>query len=159
MKKQNGWKDEKDERMEIWLERVEDKGNERQNSYWSRDYLDYNRVHNLCVLFICFFFPWQGTEILSNLMAIMTDQEHWKHPNTFNPENFLDEKGQFCKNDSFLPFSLGESAASTAKPINYSEDINDTYGTQVCPIVQTSCKKCVYACVLQVRPQFKSQYS
>ncbi|KAL6483909.1 hypothetical protein MHYP_G00087820 [Metynnis hypsauchen] len=48
-----------------------------------------------------------GTEILSNFMAIMTDQEHWKHPNTFNPENFLDEKGQFCKNDYFLPFSLG----------------------------------------------------
>ncbi|KAL6483894.1 hypothetical protein MHYP_G00087660 [Metynnis hypsauchen] len=48
-----------------------------------------------------------GTEILSNLTAIMTDQEHWKHPNTFNAENFLDEKGQFCKNDYFLPFSLG----------------------------------------------------
>uniref|UniRef100_A0A3B4EC00 Cytochrome P450, family 2, subfamily AE, polypeptide 1 n=1 Tax=Pygocentrus nattereri TaxID=42514 RepID=A0A3B4EC00_PYGNA len=48
-----------------------------------------------------------GTEILSNFTAIMTDQEHWKHPNTFNPENFLDEKGQFCKNDCFLPFSLG----------------------------------------------------
>ncbi|XP_036447051.1 cytochrome P450 2J2-like isoform X2 [Colossoma macropomum] len=48
-----------------------------------------------------------GTEILANLTAIMTDKEHWKHPNTFNPENFLDEKGQFCKNDYFLPFSLG----------------------------------------------------
>ena len=46
-----------------------------------------------------------------NLMAIMTDKEHWKYPDTFNPENFLDEKGQFCKNDAFLPFSLGESAA------------------------------------------------
>ncbi|KAI4896014.1 hypothetical protein NFI96_008908, partial [Prochilodus magdalenae] len=48
-----------------------------------------------------------GTQILSNLTAIMTDKDHWKHPDTFNPENFLDEKGQFCKNDAFLPFSLG----------------------------------------------------
>ncbi|KAI4879224.1 hypothetical protein NFI96_005822 [Prochilodus magdalenae] len=49
-----------------------------------------------------------GTQILSNLTAIMTDKDHWKHPDTFNPENFLDEKGQFCKkNDVFLPFSLG----------------------------------------------------
>ncbi|KAI4897136.1 hypothetical protein NFI96_022770 [Prochilodus magdalenae] len=48
-----------------------------------------------------------GTWIVSNLTAIMTDKDHWKHPDTFNPENFLDEKGQFCKNDAFLPFSLG----------------------------------------------------
>uniref|UniRef100_W5KHS0 Cytochrome P450 2B4-like n=1 Tax=Astyanax mexicanus TaxID=7994 RepID=W5KHS0_ASTMX len=48
-----------------------------------------------------------GTNIMSNLTAIMADKDHWKYPNTFNPENFLDEKGQFCKNDSFLPFSLG----------------------------------------------------
>ncbi|XP_053339247.1 cytochrome P450 2B4-like isoform X1 [Clarias gariepinus] len=49
----------------------------------------------------------KGTQILANLMAIMQDKEHWKYPDTFNPENFLDENGQFCKNDSFLPFSLG----------------------------------------------------
>uniref|UniRef100_A0A8B9L1H3 Uncharacterized protein n=1 Tax=Astyanax mexicanus TaxID=7994 RepID=A0A8B9L1H3_ASTMX len=49
----------------------------------------------------------QGTDIMSNLTAILTDKDHWKYPDTFNPENFLDEKGQFCKNDSFLPFSLG----------------------------------------------------
>ncbi|XP_072552327.1 cytochrome P450 2J2-like isoform X2 [Salminus brasiliensis] len=48
-----------------------------------------------------------GTDITPNLTAIMTDREHWKYPDTFNPENFLDEKGQFCKNDAFLPFSLG----------------------------------------------------
>ncbi|XP_036447041.1 cytochrome P450 2H1-like [Colossoma macropomum] len=48
-----------------------------------------------------------GTDVWPNLTAIMTDKEHWKYPNTFNPENFLDEKGQFCKNDYFLPFSLG----------------------------------------------------
>ncbi|KAL7863961.1 hypothetical protein AOLI_G00153810 [Acnodon oligacanthus] len=49
----------------------------------------------------------KGYEILVNLTAIMADKAHWKYPDTFNPENFLDEKGQFCKNDAFLPFSLG----------------------------------------------------
>ncbi|XP_072552329.1 cytochrome P450 2B4-like [Salminus brasiliensis] len=49
----------------------------------------------------------KGTKVMPNLTAILTDREHWKHPDTFNPENFLDEKGQFSKNDHFLPFSLG----------------------------------------------------
>ncbi|KAL6483898.1 hypothetical protein MHYP_G00087710 [Metynnis hypsauchen] len=49
----------------------------------------------------------KGTRVMSNCVTIMTDKKHWKHPDTFNPENFLDEKGQFCKNDFFLPFSLG----------------------------------------------------
>ncbi|KAL7863954.1 hypothetical protein AOLI_G00153740 [Acnodon oligacanthus] len=49
----------------------------------------------------------KGTKVMSNFVSIMTDKNHWKHPDTFNPENFLDEKGQFCKNDFFLPFSLG----------------------------------------------------
>ncbi|KAM9444594.1 cytochrome P450 2B4-like [Clarias gariepinus] len=49
----------------------------------------------------------KGTKILPNLMAIMQDKEHWKYPDTFNPENFLDKDGEFCKNDSFVPFSLG----------------------------------------------------
>ncbi|XP_043086156.1 cytochrome P450 2B1-like isoform X2 [Puntigrus tetrazona] len=34
-------------------------------------------------------------------------QEHWKHPDAFNPENFLDENGNFFKPESFIPFSLG----------------------------------------------------
>uniref|UniRef100_A0A672T8D9 Cytochrome P450 2B4-like n=1 Tax=Sinocyclocheilus grahami TaxID=75366 RepID=A0A672T8D9_SINGR len=51
----------------------------------------------------------KGTEILTNLTAILTDKEHWKYPDTFNPENFLDDNGHFFKPESFLPFSLGES--------------------------------------------------
>ncbi|KAK2885269.1 hypothetical protein Q8A67_016106 [Cirrhinus molitorella] len=49
----------------------------------------------------------KGTEVFTNLTAILTDKEHWKHPDTFNPENFLDENGHFFKPESFLPFSLG----------------------------------------------------
>ncbi|KAF4096331.1 cytochrome P450 2D6 isoform X2 [Onychostoma macrolepis] len=49
----------------------------------------------------------KGTEIFTNLRAILSDKEHWKYPDTFNPENFLDGNGQFFKSESFLPFSLG----------------------------------------------------
>ncbi|KTF78368.1 hypothetical protein cypCar_00043766 [Cyprinus carpio] len=49
----------------------------------------------------------KGTVIFTNLTAILTDKEHWKYPDTFNPENFLDDNGHFFKPDSFLPFSMG----------------------------------------------------
>ncbi|KAL7863953.1 hypothetical protein AOLI_G00153730 [Acnodon oligacanthus] len=52
----------------------------------------------------------KGAMIMCNLMAIMTDKNHWKYPITFNPENFLDEKGQFCRNDFFVPFFVGQRA-------------------------------------------------
>ncbi|NP_001186898.2 cytochrome P450 2AA6 [Danio rerio] len=52
----------------------------------------------------------QGTQILINLTEILTNKEHWKHPDTFNPENFLDDKGHFFKPEAFLPFSLGPRA-------------------------------------------------
>uniref|UniRef100_A0A673N475 Uncharacterized protein n=1 Tax=Sinocyclocheilus rhinocerous TaxID=307959 RepID=A0A673N475_9TELE len=49
----------------------------------------------------------KGTAIFASLTAILTDKEHWKYPDTFNPENFLDDNGHFFKPESFLPFSLG----------------------------------------------------
>ncbi|XP_050952957.1 cytochrome P450 2B4-like [Labeo rohita] len=49
----------------------------------------------------------KGTEVYTNLTAILTDKEQWKYPDTFNPENFLDDNGHFFKPESFLPFSLG----------------------------------------------------
>ncbi|XP_056304899.1 cytochrome P450 2B4-like [Danio aesculapii] len=52
----------------------------------------------------------QGTQILINLTDILANKEHWKHPDTFNPENFLDDKGHFFKPEAFLPFSLGPRA-------------------------------------------------
>ncbi|XP_051518882.1 cytochrome P450 2B4-like isoform X2 [Myxocyprinus asiaticus] len=47
------------------------------------------------------------TQILTNLTAILSDKEYWKYPDTFNPENFLDDSGHFHKPEAFLPFSLG----------------------------------------------------
>ncbi|XP_050952975.1 cytochrome P450 2B4-like [Labeo rohita] len=49
----------------------------------------------------------KGTAVFTNLTAILTNKEHWKYPDTFNPENFLDDNGHFFKPESFLPFSLG----------------------------------------------------
>nr|XP_055045338.1 cytochrome P450 2J2-like [Misgurnus anguillicaudatus] len=49
----------------------------------------------------------KGTMIMTNLTAIFSDKEHWKCPDTFNPENFLDEKGHFCKPEAFIPFLIG----------------------------------------------------
>ncbi|NP_001070926.1 y cytochrome P450, family 2, subfamily AA, polypeptide 2 [Danio rerio] len=52
----------------------------------------------------------QGTTIIANFTAMFSDKELWKHPDAFNPENFLDENGQFSKPEYFFPFSLGPRA-------------------------------------------------
>nr|XP_055045107.1 cytochrome P450 2B4-like [Misgurnus anguillicaudatus] len=49
----------------------------------------------------------KGTIIMTNLTAILSDKEHWKCPDTFNPENFLDENGHFYKPEAFVAFSMG----------------------------------------------------
>ncbi|KAM6217055.1 cytochrome P450 2J2-like [Rhynchocyon petersi] len=49
----------------------------------------------------------KGTIIMTNLTALHRDPKEWATPNTFNPENFL-ENGQFKKRESFLPFSMGK---------------------------------------------------
>ncbi|XP_065125189.1 cytochrome P450 2B15-like [Paramisgurnus dabryanus] len=49
----------------------------------------------------------KGTITMTNLTAIFSDKEHWKCPDTFNPENFLNENGHFYKPKSFIPFSMG----------------------------------------------------
>ncbi|XP_018426755.1 PREDICTED: cytochrome P450 2J6-like [Nanorana parkeri] len=49
----------------------------------------------------------KDTMVLANLDSVLFDPQCWKTPDQFNPNNFLDEKGDFLINEAFLPFSGG----------------------------------------------------
>uniref|UniRef100_W5KHY8 Cytochrome P450 2B4-like n=1 Tax=Astyanax mexicanus TaxID=7994 RepID=W5KHY8_ASTMX len=76
----------------------------------------------------------KGTKVMPNITAILADKNHWKHPDTFNPENFLDEKGQLSKSDHFLPFSLEYKAGSSYYVLNLLQNgvCTEMSGLDVC---------------------------
>ncbi|KAG7221405.1 hypothetical protein INR49_017281 [Caranx melampygus] len=49
----------------------------------------------------------KGTLIIPNLTSVLNEEGQWKFPHEFNPENFLNDKGEFVKPEAFLPFSAG----------------------------------------------------
>ncbi|XP_068135957.1 cytochrome P450 2G1-like [Hyperolius riggenbachi] len=50
----------------------------------------------------------KGTTVIPLLASALADPEHWKTPHQFDPENFLDEDGKFCKPEAMIPFSIGK---------------------------------------------------
>nr|XP_006811947.1 PREDICTED: cytochrome P450 2U1-like [Saccoglossus kowalevskii] len=49
----------------------------------------------------------KDTVIMVNLWSALNDPDTWTNPEQFNPERFLDDKGQVEKPDELIPFSIG----------------------------------------------------
>ncbi|XP_041942712.1 cytochrome P450 2K1-like isoform X1 [Alosa sapidissima] len=56
------------------------------------------------------FFIKKGTTVIPLLTSVLRDESEWEKPDTFHPEHFLDDQGQFVRRDAFLPFSAGRRA-------------------------------------------------
>nr|XP_060623363.1 cytochrome P450 2C31-like [Anolis sagrei ordinatus] len=49
----------------------------------------------------------KGTFVMPNLRSALLDPNHWKTPDEFNPDHFLDKDGNFVPKDGFLAFGAG----------------------------------------------------
>lgn len=45
---------------------------------------------------------------MTNISSVLNEEGQWKFPHEFNPENFLNDQGEFVKPEAYLPFSAGK---------------------------------------------------
>ena len=50
----------------------------------------------------------KDTTVMVNIYAIHHDPTHWKQPEEYKPERWLDEEGKLIKHDAYIPFGIGE---------------------------------------------------
>ena len=50
----------------------------------------------------------EGTRVFYNIWAIHQEEEHFPHPNKFNPDRWLGKDGHFQNSKSFMIFSVGK---------------------------------------------------
>ena len=46
-------------------------------------------------------------QVSANLWAVHNDENLWEKPEIFNPDRFLNEKGNFARSPNVIPFSVG----------------------------------------------------
>ena len=50
----------------------------------------------------------KGAIVLISLYHVMHDPEYFKDPETFNPDRFLNENGEFVNDERVIPFGIGK---------------------------------------------------
>ncbi|XP_073481334.1 cytochrome P450 2K1-like [Aquarana catesbeiana] len=63
------------------------------------------------VTFKGFFIP-KGTQVIPLLYSVLRDKKHFKKPDEFYPQHFLDQEGNFVNNEAFIPFSAGKRSCA-----------------------------------------------
>ncbi|KAI4807049.1 hypothetical protein KUCAC02_017826 [Chaenocephalus aceratus] len=48
-----------------------------------------------------------GTVVIPNMKSVLNEEGQWKFPHEFNPENFLNDEGEFVQPEAFMSFCAG----------------------------------------------------